>query len=84
MRTNEEIKEIVEGAFQPLRCAAEIRDFGTQLRFRVFDQNDQSLFACPKLVLRTLQDDSQLVSVIAQARQHIEATGISLMPWDIV
>lgn len=35
MRTDEEIKEIVEGVLQALRCVAEIRDYGQKLRFRV-------------------------------------------------
>lgn len=81
MKTGDEIKEIVERAFRPLRCVAEIRDYGQKLRFRVFDQNDVPIFSCPELLIHTPQDDAQLTAVISQARTEIEGKGVSLLPW---
>jgi len=35
--SNDEIKTIVEGAFKPLRCEAEICDYEAELKFKVYD-----------------------------------------------
>lgn len=81
MRTDEEIKAIVEGAFAPLRVGVEIWDYQSKLRFRVFDTDDQPLIGFPKLVLAELRADTVLRGVIEETRERLTDRGIALKPW---
>lgn len=83
MRTNDQIKEIVEGAFKPLRCVAEIFDYDKKLRFRVFDANSQPIVTVPDLVLSLIRDNEQLAAVVNQARERIEEKGFALSAWSL-
>jgi hypothetical protein len=78
MKTDDEIKKALAKAFEPLRCAVEVFDYDKRLRFRVFDQNDSAVFACPEILLSTLRDEARLTDVISQAREAIKAKGIAL------
>jgi len=82
MRDNAEIKMIVEGAFHPLRCVAEIHDYDMKLRFRVFDV-DNPLLVFPEEVLAGLRDDTALEALIRSARDCLERRGYSLEPWSL-
>ena len=81
MRTGEQIRSIVENAFHPLRCVAEVWDYEHKFRFRVFDPNNQPLVSFPEEIVASLQDDTHLLSVITDARRRIEQKGYSLDPW---
>lgn len=83
MRTNDEIKSIVENAFLPLRCGAEIWDHKNNLRFRVFGSNDQGVIDYPKLVLDQVRSDVSLSSILRQVRERVEAKGFALEPWEM-
>ncbi len=80
-RTDAEIRSIVENAFRPLRCVAEIWDYDQKLRFRVFGANQESVVTCENLVLRTLHDDNTLSSIVGMARRVVEEKGFTLTPW---
>ena len=81
MLTNDEIKAMVEGAFVPLRCVAEIWDYDDKLRFKVFDRNDKGLIKMPKVVLSDFRDEEQLREVLSQVRERVQQKGCSLDPW---
>ena len=81
MRTNEEIKAIVEAAFKPLRCVAEVWDYDYRLRFKVFDEKDRGVVEMPDLILRNLRDESQLRDVLTIVRELVREKGFHLDPW---
>lgn len=83
MRTNEQIKATVEGAFRPFRCVAEIWDYDYRLRFKVFDENDRGLIELPDVVLRNLRDETQLRNILAMARERLLEKGYRLDPWEL-
>ena len=83
MRTNEEIRRIVEGAFRPLRCAAEIWDYEKKLKFRVFDRNDQPVVTFPEELMVPLQSDTHLAALLTQARERVQTKGHSLDDWKL-
>gem|GEM_PF-2040712 len=83
MRTNEEIKAIVETAFKPLRCVAEVWDYDQKLRFRVFDEKDRGIVRLPSLVLRNLRDESQLRDVLSVVRERVQERGFHLDRWEL-
>jgi hypothetical protein len=80
---DDEIRRIVEGAFRPLRCVAEIRDYGQKLRFRVFDENDVGVLRMDSAVLRDLRDQQNLRNVLSAARETVEEKGFRLDPWSL-
>jgi hypothetical protein len=81
MKTNEEIRATVEGAFSPLRCVAEVWDYEKKLRFRVFDAKDEAVVTFPNEVIGNLRDESALKTLIQTARSRTEGKGHKLDPW---
>lgn len=81
MLTNTEIQTIVEGAFHPHRCVAEVWDYGQKLRFKVFAPDDKGVIEVPELVLSTVHEKSQLQATISLFRERVEEKGFGLQPW---
>lgn len=75
------IKDAIEQAFSPFRCAVEVSRYEVKLRFKVVDTDDQSIVEVSELVVRQLRDKSYLASVISSARDSVEEKGFSLAPW---
>jgi hypothetical protein len=83
MPGDEEIRAIVEQAFRPLRCVAEIWDYEQKLRFRVFDNNDVGVLRMESAVLRDLRDEQNLRNVLSAAHETVEEKGFRLDPWTL-
>lgn len=83
MRTDDEIRAIVEAAFRPLRCIAEVWDYDSKLRFKVFDDKDRGIVEVSDLVLRNLRDEAQLRDVLAGVRQRVVEKGYRVDPWEL-
>ena len=77
----ETIKGIIETAFAPLRCAVEVYDYEAKLRFRVFDWLDNGILQMPGTTVRSLNDASDLKSLILEARASILRRGYALTEW---
>lgn len=75
------IKDAIEQAFSPLRCAVEVSRYEVKLRFKVFDTDNQGIVEVPELVIRQLHDESYLASIISSTRNRVEEKGFSLAPW---
>lgn len=75
------IKDAIEQAFLPFRCAVEVSRYEDKLRFKVFDSDDQGIVEVSELVVRQLCDKSYLASVISSTRDRVEEKGFSLAPW---
>lgn len=82
-RRDQEIKTVIERAFRPLRCVAEIWDYDQKVRFKVFDANDRDVIEVPSLVLREPRDDSNLRSILSAARAAVEEKGFRPEPWSL-
>jgi hypothetical protein len=80
--SEDEIKIAVEGAFQPLRCDAEIWDFGEKLKFCVYDQENcvYKVASCP---LNLVRDKSDLESFLRDRRADVQNKGFTLDPWTL-
>ena|SRR6266404_1072489 len=78
MLTNHEIVARVESAFEPLRCVAELRDYGQKLRFQVLDAKDRKVLGFRAVVLNDVRDEVQLTHVLRLARCRVRARGFSL------
>jgi len=81
MKTNEQICAVVEGAFSPLNCVAEIWDYEQKLRFRVSDAMNETVLSCPSEVLANLRADAALTAFLQDVRAEVEANGYTLNPW---
>lgn len=81
MRTNEDIAQIVQGAFRPLRCVPEIRDGGQKLKFRVYDPDGKPIPPDQTLILRLVRNDQNLETVVENSRDLVKSRGFKLDPW---
>ncbi len=81
MLANDEIKKMVEGAFIPLRCVAEIWDYGAKLRFKVFDQKGEGVIVMPEAILKNIRGEKQLRELLSQARERVQQKGFLLKQW---
>lgn len=75
------IKDAIEQAFSPFRCAVEVSRYEVTLRFKIFDTDDQGIVEVSELIVRQLHDKSYLANVISSARDHVDGKGFSLAPW---
>lgn len=83
MLTDSEIKQIVENAFLPFQCVAEIWDYKKKLKFKVFDSNGNGVIEAPSLILRDIRDKNSLQTCIESYRDCIKQNGLKLNPWSI-
>jgi hypothetical protein len=81
----EAVKAIVQGAFTPLRCVAEVFDYDQKLRFRVFNEKENGVLRTeePSLILQAPLNKSKLRDVLTFAREQIVAKGHRLDPWEL-
>ena len=75
MLSNDQIITQVEAAFEPLRCVAEIWDYGEKLRFKIFDINGNDLHEVKYIVLRDVRNSVNLNIVVENARDKISNRG---------
>lgn len=71
MLSNEEICNLVQTAFLPRRCVAEIRDYEHKLCFRVFDDQDKPVFTMEEVVLDSIRHESPLHDLCDQVKLRI-------------
>ena len=81
MRTKEQIVDLVQGAFAPLECVAELSDYRTKIGFRVYGVNDQPILKFEPIPIHQLASGQGLVTIIEAARRRVEERGIALAPW---
>ncbi len=82
MPSDEEIKEIVEEAFQPLQCSAEFFDYGNKFRFRIFNPKGEGIFRVAEAPSYTVRNEWNLREMIEDARRTVEEKGYKLHPRD--
>lgn len=83
--SDEEILNIVKGAFRPFCCFAELDDYGAKLRFRVYRENPKiDIHKEPGWPLEPLRDKRKLESSLLSARAEIQGKGFPLVPWRVL
>ncbi len=73
MRSTSEICSELEKAFSPLRCVAEIWDYGHKIRFKVFDENDKTIFEMREVVIDSVRHGSSLQDVCDAVQLRINS-----------
>lgn len=77
-----ELIALIESAFKPLRCVAELQDYQFKTCMRIYDPEDQPLLTAEVGKTQELLDNKhQLASVLEAFRAHVEDRGFSLEPW---
>lgn len=74
---------LLREAFAPLRCVAELYDYNSKIRFRVFGQFDEPLLRVEKLSPHEVEDVASLANLIATARSRLTENGIALRVWSM-
>ncbi|MDX2028265.1 MAG: hypothetical protein SFW62_06490 [Alphaproteobacteria bacterium] len=73
MLARRDILKKVKGAFLPFRCAVQIGDYTSKLRFQVFDHN--GIIEISRIPLRQAQNERQLRSTLERIRYRLEDEG---------
>lgn len=79
--TTAEGLSILQSAFAPLRCVAELYDYQSKARFRVFGTSDEPLLRMEAIELFVLGDRRLLSEIIEGARSRLVKRGIALRVW---
>ena len=79
--TIERALEIIQSAFQPLRCRAQAWGEGKKARFRVFDAGDSPLLRFPYLTKSQVTDPARLEEILTESRRRLGARGYRLNAW---
>lgn len=83
MRTKPDVLEIIQTAFLPLRCVAELHDYDQKVRFRVFSPEDEALLFLEGTPIDSLVQGNKLATVLEHARRRIEKKGYRLNQWSL-
>jgi hypothetical protein len=81
MRTKERVLEILETAFLPLACKAELHK--DEIGFRVDGPNGDVLWRQPKAPASKYMVGPTLEQVVKDARAQLEDEGHELGPWSM-
>ena len=82
MLDKSELVGIVESAFAPLECVAELQNYDHAFGFAVY-LPDGSDIKYEEKNAKNLQNEPVLSSVISKVRERIEAKGITLAKWSL-
>ena len=80
MIAKSEIVKIVESAFQPLQCVAELQNYEHAFGFRIY-LPDGKYITHEEPDAGALLYEAQLASLIHQYRDKLAQRGIALNPW---
>ncbi len=78
MLSNNEIINILELSFKPLRCAAEIWDYNEKIRIRIFDKDDNPVLSLPERKISNLRNQNALTELIDVVREKLARQGLRL------
>lgn len=73
--------EVLKSAFYPMRCEAEIWDYGQKIRFRVFDDDNKALLRMEDITKSQATDPDSLANLIGPARESLARRGHELQEW---
>ena len=81
MRTKEQVVEIIQSAFAPLGCVAELHDYNRVIGFRVYGPSNEPLLKFKETPVDSLLSGHGLETIIDAARRRVEQKGFELDPW---
>lgn len=80
MLNDKEVESTVENAFKPLRCVAEVWDYGAKLRFRVYSPSGEAILKMDSALERDFRDRARLAKILDDTRMLIVEKGFTLEP----
>jgi hypothetical protein len=81
MLTDKEITNITQEAFSPLNCVAEIWDYDTKLRFKVFNDEGECVVELSQAILSTMRNKSNLQMLLSEFRAKVIKKSYTLNNW---
>ena len=79
--SKENVITIIKEAFKPLECYAELEDRQNRVGFRVFDDENKTLYNSPSISIKEAQSITRLNTILLKIRYSIESQGVILEPW---
>ncbi|WP_426701488.1 hypothetical protein ACPPVV_00280 [Rhodanobacter sp. Col0626] len=81
MRAKDQVIEILQSAFMPLECVAELHDFNKDVGFRVYGPDNAPLLTFKDTPIDGLLSGPGLGTIIEAVRRRVEQKGHKLNPW---
>jgi len=76
----QELTTMIEEAFRPLTCVAEVH-YDREVVFRIYDDRSRCLFTQRLTVTPQFRADSEFLHLICGIREHLEQQGHKLNSW---
>lgn len=73
--------EIIESTFRLLNCHAELEGRNNRVGFRIFDNQNSTLYYSPSIRIKHVQTTQRLNKILEEARETIKNQCIELQPW---
>jgi hypothetical protein len=77
----QDLINIVQSAFNPLECVAELQNYEHAFGFRVYLPHEEDITREEKNINLLLLNEHELISLISSTRSEIEGKGIVLEKW---
>ena len=82
MLSDERFIDIIQNAFRPMRCVAQIWDYDHKVRFQVEDLATGHKWTNETMTKLQAQQAHALASILGQTRNMIETKGYRLDAWE--
>jgi hypothetical protein len=78
MLTDYQVVSHFETAFAPLQCGTELYDYGSRVRFAVFD-NGKPILRREGMLMRWLRREPMFEDLMKEVRRYVKKQGYRLM-----
>lgn len=70
-----DIVKVLQDAFLPYKCGAEIWDYNKRIKFAVYDDKNNKIFDIPDMLLSEINTESKLNFMINNCKKTIKKNG---------
>jgi hypothetical protein len=78
----EQAISIIQRAFSPLRCGAEVYDYNEKIRLNVFNDTNESLLKLTDITRDEFSDTDRLGALLERLRENLaDHKGVQLESW---
>lgn len=82
MRSNDDIRAIINQAFRPVDCVIEIQDYESKVGCAIYPPGRDRIIPIHKEPLSKFRNGDALFQVLRNARRKVRLSGVTLDPWE--
>lgn len=81
MRSNDEIKHLINEALKPIECVTAMLDGDTKIDVAIFLPDHDRIMLLDHETVDKFRDGDAFFQVLRHARKNIKKLGVELVPW---